>query len=581
MNRGQAAALLGVGEHASEAEARKAYLARARIMHPDRFSDGTDADKAAATTAMAQLNEAIEVFTSTSGLGRAASADAVIVVCSECGRRNRIRPDVTSKCGACGSVLAGRGTPEPPPDDDDSPGTFSGSDFPTWPDPFTACAFCGWGPAKRVKFNSVIGIIIWWRWSTVDAVFCRECGTFVYNQEQASTLVKGWWGIIAPVANLVAFIGNFARYRAIRNLPEPVGKCWQVPSLVPFPLYGAKPWWKRIAVWVVVVLALLLGLWIAAAAAGAQPRNSFTPSTTSSSWASGQESQDLATGLQVGDCLGGLPRSTGDVDLSALTPSSCAEHHIYEVFGLTRATGTSFSLAGVKDQADTYCTGAFATYVGVPFSLSDLSVSYIYPSAETWAAGDRQLICVVADAKEQNRTDSLRGSGTAAATTSGTVANGSTSTVPEPPAGGKPTRTFVNLTVSGCEGCTFKPYSIRQDEPGTEPYTSWEGKSVTIQNGSAQFSVPTRYTNGMSLQVNAPWESGTYGAVPMAMLSPGSYCWEGTKLPAVVLDIETARYESDDEMYGPAVVPNAYLTSLAEPEFPPGHQDLPYCQVPR
>ncbi len=51
---GQAAVPLGVDEKANEAEARKPCLLRARIMHRDRCVDGTDADRAAATRAMAQ-----------------------------------------------------------------------------------------------------------------------------------------------------------------------------------------------------------------------------------------------------------------------------------------------------------------------------------------------------------------------------------------------------------------------------------------------------------------------------------------------------------------------------------------------
>ncbi len=62
MNRTMAAAILGVPEGATVDEARKAYRARARLLHPDRLGGMSSQDAQTAHTAMAQLNEAMEVF---------------------------------------------------------------------------------------------------------------------------------------------------------------------------------------------------------------------------------------------------------------------------------------------------------------------------------------------------------------------------------------------------------------------------------------------------------------------------------------------------------------------------------------
>lgn len=62
MNYNQAATLLGVQPGTPEREARKEYLSRAHILHSDRYAGGAEADVKAAESAMAQLNEAWEVY---------------------------------------------------------------------------------------------------------------------------------------------------------------------------------------------------------------------------------------------------------------------------------------------------------------------------------------------------------------------------------------------------------------------------------------------------------------------------------------------------------------------------------------
>jgi hypothetical protein len=141
-------------------------------------------------------------------------------------------------------------------------------------------------------------------------------------------------------------------------------------------------------------------------------------------------------------------------------------------------------------------------------------------------------------------------------------------------------RTRITLKVSGCEGCSFRPYSVLQEAEGDQAYVTWKGKRVVVRNGIARFTIPTDYTDGMSLQPKTSWQSGSAGYVPMVTLSKKSYCWKGTPKAAATLKI-VVKKKAEQGMGGPAIIPNAFLKSVGQPKSPPGHQDLPYCVVPQ
>jgi hypothetical protein len=140
-------------------------------------------------------------------------------------------------------------------------------------------------------------------------------------------------------------------------------------------------------------------------------------------------------------------------------------------------------------------------------------------------------------------------------------------------------KTVVTLKIKDCEGCTVQPFSVQQRAMGEQPYTDWKGRALKVRNGRVQFTIPTAYTAGMSLRLDAPWESGSAGYVPMVSLSKSGYCWAGTNADSATLRITVKRLTTDGFPDGKAVIPNAYLSSLKEPKSPDGHQDLPYCRV--
>lgn len=66
MDKAHAATVLGITADSSLEDARKAFKDRTRLLHPDVHSSRSTRDAEAATQAMAQLNEAFEVFTGNS-----------------------------------------------------------------------------------------------------------------------------------------------------------------------------------------------------------------------------------------------------------------------------------------------------------------------------------------------------------------------------------------------------------------------------------------------------------------------------------------------------------------------------------
>jgi hypothetical protein len=260
VNRLQASTLLGVSENATPSESRKAYLTRARLLHPDRLVGGSTQDIAAANNAMAQLNEAYEVMQ---------------------------KP-------AAAEPTSSRPTDSEPADN------FG---FPVWSDAKHACELCGWGPAQKTKFNSTSGFIIFMRWYTFEAKVCKICARAMYDENQRSNLTKGWWGIFSFFATIYAFFSNMAALRGTRSLDAPVGRYPGAYTISPVPLVLSTKWFKRPSAIIASIIAL--GIVALIGIGAATPTNSSTaPSgTTNQQGGSGTVADPTVDGLR-GTCIG-------------------------------------------------------------------------------------------------------------------------------------------------------------------------------------------------------------------------------------------------------------------------------------
>lgn len=115
--------------------------------------------------------------------------------------------------------------------------------------------------------------------------------------------------------------------------------------------------------------------------------------------------------IRPGNCFNDPPaeRQLEEVDVVA-----CEEPHDNEVFATVRhpaAEGEAFpGREAVVAYAEQACPQPFAEYVGSTYDQSRFTLFPIVPSADTWAAGDRQIICALYDHQAGKLTGSVRGS---------------------------------------------------------------------------------------------------------------------------------------------------------------------------
>ena len=97
--------------------------------------------------------------------------------------------------------------------------------------------------------------------------------------------------------------------------------------------------------------------------------------------------------LDVGECFN-QPESgsaVGEVELV-----ECDEPHDFEVFHLVDVEDGEFpGESAVNEFADVACAAAFEGYVGRDYQSSGLYVSYLHPTAASWAEGDREVVCLL------------------------------------------------------------------------------------------------------------------------------------------------------------------------------------------
>ena len=109
--------------------------------------------------------------------------------------------------------------------------------------------------------------------------------------------------------------------------------------------------------------------------------------------------------IAVGDCFD----DPDETIVSELEIIDCDQPHDNEVFANLQVEEPDFPGEGVLSSfAIDVCLAPFEAYVGESYADSPLDYWYLTPTAESWAAGDRAITCVLYNADLTKRTGSAR-----------------------------------------------------------------------------------------------------------------------------------------------------------------------------
>lgn len=101
--------------------------------------------------------------------------------------------------------------------------------------------------------------------------------------------------------------------------------------------------------------------------------------------------------LRVGDCTtltSNFNEKTGKVD--------CSKPHHFEVIAEKHLVGTTAPDKATRDaDAKSFCRTQFGSVVGITYDKSSYKMTFLSPSDETWAKGDRVIICIAGDSDTQ------------------------------------------------------------------------------------------------------------------------------------------------------------------------------------
>jgi hypothetical protein len=115
--------------------------------------------------------------------------------------------------------------------------------------------------------------------------------------------------------------------------------------------------------------------------------------------------------LAVGDCFD-VPTSAA---ITTIPARPCTEPHGGEVFHAFDASGSAASYPSDEAWGQLIypvCDPAFKTYTGTPVETrTDIDYSYLVPTSDRWAAGDRRVTCFIKSLGQNPMTHSYRSGG--------------------------------------------------------------------------------------------------------------------------------------------------------------------------
>jgi hypothetical protein len=112
----------------------------------------------------------------------------------------------------------------------------------------------------------------------------------------------------------------------------------------------------------------------------------------------------IATNLTTGDCITDIPDGT----LVQIVPKTdCSEPHAGEVYAVLSMPDGEYPGQSTIDEWQNKCPGELESYSADAATDDSIGVFVLYPTSETWAQGDREIVCMATT--EDKRTGSIKG----------------------------------------------------------------------------------------------------------------------------------------------------------------------------
>jgi hypothetical protein len=119
------------------------------------------------------------------------------------------------------------------------------------------CGQCHRVPTARVRFASVVHLLVAWQTHVDDGPYCRDCALALFRRHMSITFVGIWWGPGA-LAFPVYVLLNYLAWSECRRLPAPQRRAstgWaagrggltpvSAPPVIGFPLDPGPPLRRR------------------------------------------------------------------------------------------------------------------------------------------------------------------------------------------------------------------------------------------------------------------------------------------------------------------------------------------------
>ncbi len=143
----------------------------------------------------------------------------------------------------------------------------------------------------------------------------------------------------------------------------------------------------------------------------AAPTTTTTPPTTEPTVGREEAAIDLVPGSCLREAGAFVGEVTNEVTMVAVVP--CRVPHQVEVFARADVGGPDAAYPGprvLRRQAQERCQDAFRPYVRKPWTASALEIAALWPSPQTWRAGDRTVVCALFRANGRALTGTARNS---------------------------------------------------------------------------------------------------------------------------------------------------------------------------